>query len=187
MPWTNEQTTTLIYMHKAGRSAGEIAKELAMSRNSVCGKIDRLRDAGKIEGTTPRPKPMNPPGRPKKLLEATKAPAKAMKPAKPAKLPVVIAKIDERTPIEDGLPLEADTRFLKSQAWEKLEGSTPVPLEELKKNECSWPLGDGPFLFCALPKHDSRYCATHAHLSKARISAVPAKPFRPRRVSALIV
>jgi hypothetical protein len=49
--WTEERVETLIALVKDGLSATEIANMLGCgSRNSVCGKIMRLRDAGRIDG-----------------------------------------------------------------------------------------------------------------------------------------
>jgi len=41
-PWTTQKTETLIQLHKQGRSFNEIADEMKMTRNQVCGKLDRL-------------------------------------------------------------------------------------------------------------------------------------------------
>jgi len=41
-PWTPEKIATLIQLHKQGRSFNQIAHEMKMTRNQVCGKLDRL-------------------------------------------------------------------------------------------------------------------------------------------------
>lgn len=49
--WTEERVEALIAMKKEGRSASEIATALGCaSRSSVCGKVMRLRDAGRLDG-----------------------------------------------------------------------------------------------------------------------------------------
>jgi hypothetical protein len=49
--WTEERIESLITLKREGRSATEIANALGCgSRSSVCGKVMRLRDAGRIDG-----------------------------------------------------------------------------------------------------------------------------------------
>jgi hypothetical protein len=49
--WTEERVESLIALVKEGRSATEIANTLGCgSRNAVCGKVMRLRDAGRLDG-----------------------------------------------------------------------------------------------------------------------------------------
>lgn len=157
MPWKTEDVDRLLSMKKHGATALEISRALNMTRNAVCGKIDRLQAAGVIK----RPKvKTSKPGRPAKPLEARKAPAKLLKPD------IVIEKIQERRASIDGPSMRPDYRFQRSKAWEALEGSNPVPLEKLGRGECKWPL-NGPndtHLFCGLPASD-RYCSTHTYLS----------------------
>ena len=50
-PWTTDRTATLIRLHKQGRSFNEIAHEMNMTRNQVCGKLDRL---GLVGSSSPR-------------------------------------------------------------------------------------------------------------------------------------
>jgi hypothetical protein len=49
-------------------------------------------------------------------------------------------------------------------AWDALPGSSPVPLAEIDRDACKWPVyTDRPYLFCALPvKADSPYCPEHS-------------------------
>jgi GcrA cell cycle regulator len=55
--WTTERETELRRMRAEGQSAGMIARELGVSRNAVCGKIDRLG----LTGTKTRLKLPHPP------------------------------------------------------------------------------------------------------------------------------
>jgi hypothetical protein len=49
--WTEERIESLIALKREGRSSTEIANALGCgSRGSVCGKVMRLRDAGRIDG-----------------------------------------------------------------------------------------------------------------------------------------
>jgi hypothetical protein len=58
------------------------------------------------------------------------------------------------------------------KAFQPLPGSTPVPLAELDRSQCKWPVGDNPTLFCALPSHTGRYCPTHERRSGKRLPAM---------------
>ena len=40
-------------------------------------------------------------------------------------------------------------------------------LFELRADECKWPLGDGPFLFCGAKRHNILYPYCEDHLAKA--------------------
>lgn len=161
MPWKTEDVDRLLSMKKHGATALEIARALNMTRNAVCGKIDRLQAAGVIK----RPKvKTSKPGRPAKPLEARKAPAKLLKPD------IVIEKTQERRASIDGPPLQADYRFVeKKEAWEPLPGSVPIPLLDLSPHTCKWQVSESPRLFCGIHTVEGRpWCPTHNHLSLPR-------------------
>lgn len=45
------------------------------------------------------------------------------------------------------------------------QGFLGIPFDELRPDDCRYPEGDGPFLFCGQPKfEDSSYCAHHFRL-----------------------
>ncbi len=60
--WTEEETATLISLHRAGVSYGKIAAALGMTLNMATGKISRLIDKGVLEnrltGTRAVPEPV---------------------------------------------------------------------------------------------------------------------------------
>lgn len=53
-----------------------------------------------------------------------------------------------------------------------------LSLLDLKKGQCRWPLGDGPFTFCGCDVQEgSPYCETHH-----AVAYVPARPHVDRYV-----
>lgn len=45
-------------------------------------------------------------------------------------------------------------------------GSLNIPLTDLESDQCRWPYGEGPFLFCGHVRDgESSYCAAHLALS----------------------
>lgn len=177
--WDDATVEKLKRLWKSGDNAAEIAAKLGCEngRLAVIGKAKRLKlgphpfTVSKAKASANKSKRSL-----RKIVKTLEregslscakisGPVRKRKPPRPA---VVIEKVVERRASIDGPSMKADYRFQQSKAWMALEGSQPVPLVDLKKGQCLWPLGDGPFLFCALPKHDSRYCATHAHLSNPR-------------------
>lgn len=166
--WTPELIAKLTALHAEGLSYMEIADKLGLpgKKNAVLGKADRLK----------LPKRQTPHARSsakerlersrrvvslKRERERLKRQAKAQAKSLAIKPRVV--------PLTEGMPVEADTRFLRSKAWEALENTKPVPLDDLKKGQCIWPLGDGPFLFCASASGRNTYCEVHTNLAKPRI------------------
>lgn len=47
MIWTDELTTKVITLWRAGTGSGEIARSLGLSRNAVVGKLNRMGELGK--------------------------------------------------------------------------------------------------------------------------------------------
>lgn len=58
----------------------------------------------------------------------------------------------------------------KADVWLPLPGSKPVSLFNRKPDQCKWPVGAEPFLFCGQPRTGQSYCATHHTLSLPRRS-----------------
>ena len=61
-------------------------------------------------------------------------------------------------------------RFAK--AFRPLPGSTPVPLADLERNCCKWPVAEQPTLFCGMESTTGRYCAVHERMSGVRLEAL---------------
>lgn len=54
-----------------------------------------------------------------------------------------------------------------------------VTLDELQPDECRYPYGEGPFLFCGNPQQpDSSYCAGHHRLCWIKPTKAPVKTWR---------
>lgn len=86
----------------------------------------------------------------------------------------VIPRVPSRKKLPEGVTQNADLRYLKSQAWMPLPGSSPVRLEDLPtRGACKWPIGeDHPFLFCAMSTEpDHQYFPSHHQLSKPERTA----------------
>jgi hypothetical protein len=179
--WDGKAVQTLRDMWALGHSTREIAAALGApgQRNAVIGKAHRIK----------LPRHANTMGDPKEAalrrqladegsrkwreerraqLMAEHHKPKKEKPAK-AEKPISIPRVPTRKTLPEGVTQTADLRYLKSQAWMPLPGSSPVKLEDLpKRGACRWPIGeDHPFLFCALSTEaDHKYCAAHHLLSK---------------------
>lgn len=184
--WSKADIETLKRMWDEGASAADISFAIRGSpnyRNSILGKAHRLKlskhqNAHGVE-TRIRKTP-TPSG--EQTIDAIRAKARerykirkeAADMAKPKAPAVVIEKIKPRPMVNDGNPVEADVRYLRGQAWKPLPGTTPVPLEGLgqakRDNQCHWPLGEAPFLFCGAHAEEGKtYCDTHQHLSTRRL------------------
>lgn len=168
--WTPELIAQLTKLHAEGLSYTAIADKLGLpgKKNAVLGKADRLK-LPKRRTPYARMSAKEKLERSRKVVslkrererERIKRQAKAQAKSLAIKPRVV--------PLTEGMPIEADTRFLRSKAWEALDGSKPVALVDLDKHQCKWPL-NGPndtHLFCALPA-DGRYCPSHTYLSNPR-------------------
>lgn len=179
--WDDDKVSKLKELWKSGDSAATIAEKLGCARGrlAVIGKAKRLKlgphphAIGKSKAALNRHR-----SNVRKLAAKTEAdgslsrcqavgPVRHKKPPRPD---IVIEKIQERRASIDGPSMRPDYRFQRSKAWEALEGSQPVSLVDLKKGQCSWPVGvDSPYHFCALPVDtDGKYCQTHHHLSHPR-------------------
>lgn len=57
--WTDERIALLTKLHKDGLSASEIAQEMGLTRNTVCGKLHRMNPQAKprtsVKGAPKRP------------------------------------------------------------------------------------------------------------------------------------
>ena len=64
--------------------------------------------------------------------------------------------------------LPSDSRYLRSEAWQALPGSTPVTLD--KRSGCAWPIGaPSPQHFCNEAKTGkTAYCEAHLKRYKTK-------------------
>lgn len=158
-PWTDKATEEAARLWNDGFSAGYIAQQMGkpFTRNSIIGKATRTTDL-----FTPRPKGFTPTRRLAPWMVSQTAPKPKPKPKPiPAKGP--IASIFGAHYIAP----PKDTRPLRERAWEPLEGSSPVLIED-HTSGCVWPIGGAPFKYCNLERHDKRYCTQHAEMSRSK-------------------
>jgi GcrA cell cycle regulator len=154
MSWTDERVELLRKLWLDGRSASQIAAELAngISRNAVIGKVHRLG-----------------------LSSRTKAPSAAPQRQRPR--PVVQRSSVARSPsafIRGATALAVDLRPVAAPLPEPIE-EVVVPLAEcvtimeLRESMCRWPIGDpvsAEFRFCgSKASPGASYCAHHSRLA----------------------
>lgn len=159
--WTDEREATLRRLWKDGLSAGKIAEKMpGFTRNAVIGKISRL-------GLTRSPIAQKESSR---LAHKNRNAAKPPKPKAPNPKPIRVAEDASRIyaqPAPVPLPKEPPVKIEPRM----------VPLVDLKGSECKWPIGNGPFLFCGLPRHGERpYCAEHARVARSAQAASVSRP-----------
>lgn len=149
--WTPERVDKLRVLWAEGLSAAQIAVALGepvLSRNSIISKANRTpgfaRRMDPTAGSSP-PKP------------------KRVKKSHP--IPMARAKRVTLPPLPiNGPVLTSDTKLLKSAAWLALPGTVPKALTDLGVNECRWPIGENPTLFCGCAT-EKLYCAAHAAIA----------------------
>lgn len=155
--WTDERIARLKEMWAKGATASEIAAELGnLTRNAVCGKIDRLGLSGKRRAEKIRDK------------------------AKVKLVPVAKVQTKDRLKVAVGAQVQAINRIKKAASPELIkEDFTPrvvdvpshrVTILEVRAMECRWPdedrNEDGLHTFCGNPTDDgSSYCPAHAALA----------------------
>jgi GcrA cell cycle regulator len=168
--WTDELTATLLRLQAQGLTSQEMARFVGQgcTRNAICGRLYRLRQAG---------------------ADGVRA-ARPMAPPKPARLPkrklktVSVAGISlGDTPFAQrgrsyNLKGPAKPRAPKAAELEAPDTTAKVSLMGLTSHTCRWPLGDPldkDFGFCGHePRGASPYCAWHAE-----------KAIRPRETRGL--
>lgn len=183
--WTDARIETLTTMWGEGKSATEIASHFGkVSRNSILGKIHRLRLNGGSDG--PQRRGMSMGGRPSAwtselIVRAIELRDKGLTSKEIAAemachlTPVLI----ERKLRNVGRPLGHKRRPAYRPAHRKPPAAPPPPPEEvrnvslmdLQADDCRWPMdGEGEHAkFCGLHKADgSSYCEFHRFLGTSR-------------------
>lgn len=174
--WNEANVETLKTLWRQGAPVRDIATAIGGSekfRNAIISKANRIELGSHASA---RPKPLLTAAQREERDAKRDADAKRRRDEKKAMKTktATIEKIKPRPVVNDGMPVEADDRYLRGRAWQPLPDTTPVGLEDLghagRDNACHWPLGDGPFLFCGAQAEDGKvYCATHKHLSTRRL------------------
>jgi hypothetical protein len=140
-----------------GHSTAKIAAEIGMSKNSVCGRIFRMRERG-VEIP------------PKKVIVREK-------PVKIKTERVRKPRIHYRTPLIDGF--DKAKKFIPKQA-EYAPHSLNIGFWKLKSNSCRYVVNEGRpenFIFCGSPRVQGAYCKDHAAVCFAP-PKVPTKEYQ---------
>lgn len=157
--WTPERLVLLEALHAQGLPASRIAVALdcTATRNAVIGMLYRLRmrrRAALLPQSERKPRPP--------AERQTAAPRdNATRAARAAKAVLLHAQLTA-TPI----------RF--ERAMPPPPASRQLTFEALQANDCRWPSGEGPYLFCGHPCYGNRsYCEHHTRRAYVQPSVQP--------------
>jgi GcrA cell cycle regulator len=166
-PWTAEELADLRRLWDEGLTAGQIGERLRRTRNSILGKVHRLKlpsrasPLGKpADSASARPKAPKPPRAPKpaplRAGATTLPPIALAAPPKPAPLPPGATTLPRIAAVAPPAPAP--------------EPRLPAP----RRGTCQWPIGeprtDG-FRFCGDPLWSGTrlpYCETHARYARPK-------------------
>ncbi len=171
MSWTDERVEQLRKLWLDGKSASQIAAELAngITRNAVIGKVHRLGLSGRVKSPgQPAPRPR--PARPQSASHGGGAShgAPGMQRSQPA--PRAAAPMTRGATALAFAPARAEAEpVLRPVEEVVIPMSERVTIMELKESMCRWPLGDPAtpeFRYCGSksPVGDT-YCAHHARIA----------------------
>lgn len=140
--WSQDKVDYMLIQFDSGRTMTQVAADMTrkyqqdVTRNAVIGKLNRL-GLGRVEKPTPPPQKPKPPPLPRrrKITSASLQPYKAPPYRSPVKQP---------TRWKDEPP-----------------GIFRCTIDELNKERCHWPFGDGPFLYCGAAVTEKSYCYYH--------------------------
>jgi GcrA cell cycle regulator len=143
--WTEDKIKLLATLFTEGWSRGQIAAKLEVSRNAICGKIDRLGvDLAKfVTSTSGLDRPPRT-YKPQRVGRPTKQDRQAWRPPVSHPAAGVAVAAEEPPPASP------------------LAGA--IVLMHLRHNTCRWPVNDGrpEYLFCGAHCDPGPYCAEHA-------------------------
>ena len=171
MSWTDERVEQLRKLWLDGKSASQIAAELAngITRNAVIGKVHRLGLSGRVKTPgqqAPRPRPAAKPqtsaqshGSGHTQRTTTSSPAMT-RPSMPMTRGATALAYAPRAEVET---------ILRPTEEVVIPMSERVTIMELKESMCRWPLGDPAtteFRYCGTrsPIGDT-YCTHHARIA----------------------
>lgn len=151
--WTEERVETTRGMFADRLSASQIAQRLGVSRNAVCGKLARM-------GLTRAPDQY--------LSSANKKPR-----VPTGSLAFKVIHSIKRKQAEAGIePRPFVCRDFSDIAPRHLD------LLELEPNDCRYPSGDGPFVFCGHPRRKGTpYCPGHCAVA---FNGIPPRSHEPK-------
>ncbi len=157
MSWTDERVEQLRKLWLDGKSASQIAAELAngITRNAVIGKVHRLGLSGRVkspgQAAAPRPRPAAKPSVQAPRRDSAPRPSAPMSRGNTA---LAYAPRMEAEPV------------LRPMEDVVIPMSERVTIMELKEAMCRWPLGDpstAEFRYCgAKSPVGTPYCTHHA-------------------------
>jgi GcrA cell cycle regulator len=156
--WSDDRVAELTRLWAEGFSQSIIAEKMGVTRNMVVGKIYRL----DLPKPTVAKTCLHNPGR-----SGTGKP-RAPRPAKPRKR-VIINYESVRAVRANGNSnamklIKSITTDLPALRCVEIDPLL-ISLEDIRKGECRYPYGDGPFLFCGHATADgSSYCKPHKEL-----------------------
>jgi len=156
----DENNTEIRDLWLKGLTGSEIAKQLGVTRNSVMGKLHRMRHAGLLAG-----KALN------ERMKAISAMGKKQPPEpSPPILPIVEREPQKPKPEPTPEPVNL---FVCEEVEAPVEKPTkPIPLDKLTPKSCRFIINSGDpkdFLFCGEPKKGSSYCEEHENLCYYRV------------------
>lgn len=144
--WTDDLVAKLIKLFKEKNSTSEMADELGISRNSVCGKLHRMGLDRGGENISKHPKAAKG-GRNQSRLRVARpsGPDGPQRRSETRKIALI--------PLFNREPLKLRAVLIEPRN---------LTLEDRGSDDCCYPYGDGPFLYCGHPKlKGSSYCAPH--------------------------
>jgi GcrA cell cycle regulator len=167
--WPDNQTLGLIRGWRAGKSAGEIAREIGSTKNAIIGKAHRLISAGLLE---PRPSPIRRDAPPRARLTRSLSPqAATIPPLKSALVtalplaPVVIASRPAHRSVRPAPMLVPRVEPPKPVSRPVLVAESVPSAMGPSQTPCQWPVVNGsvitPWVFCGVDRVKWPYCETH--------------------------
>jgi len=167
MAWTNQMVEQLRVLWQEGLTTSEIAKRLGVSKNSIVGKIHRLKLPGRPSPIKKEEKDTKTPA--KKLFEKVKE--KFSKKTKDAPDIEPEKPVTTQVEVEVAIP-ETVSVMPTPEVQEEREAEVLVKLTDLDNHTCRWPIGDPKdenFHFCGKKiKTGQTYCDEHSAIAFVR-------------------
>ena len=168
--WTDERVELLKRLWSEGLSCSQIANVMGggVTRNSVIGKVHRLKLPRRISSTSPRKPRVSRP----RIDRAVRAKLRFKPSPKPRQVEPDIA------------PEQFE---FSASAWQPLPGSIPVTMEFM--TGCKWPVGN-PYgtdmaLFCnCVPMEGKPYCREHAERARGKGTVMEQKAVKEAQTTA---
>jgi GcrA cell cycle regulator len=165
--WTDELIAELTRFWAEGYSSSIIAEKLGITRNAVVGKINRLDLPTPLVPKTTRIRNTGT-GERKRAPRQAKPRKQVIKTYQSIRAVRVNGNSDSMRLIMSPVANLPELRCVEIDPL-------LISLEDIRKGECRYPYGDGPFLFCGhVAVEGSSYCKPH----KALCSEPPRAPIQ---------